>query len=404
MQNLFEWWARVLIKHRCLIMVISGVLLVGLSAGFSQKEEYSNSTNLWSPYGNRSELAQIRAQELFPSKSRFMSILIKAKGANNLLTFEALKEIRDIAKTVQDHMVKEEMTTKLCLEPSCMPMSGALAYFSDLTLDGVDTDAKWLAKVKTGVTPNNQPVGFNQNWKDTVPTTVSDVNTLSSAKVTNLRYVFKDPLAREDMKKIELDMEKKIFDTSFTYIEVYIFTVSGQSAAFSEDIQSDLSLIAISVALVAIYVVIFLGNFSPIHNRFKLGALGFLTVILTYTSSYGLLSILGLKVSGIHNLLPFLLIGVGADDMFVVVNSVDQVDTNLHPNERFVRGFKHAGPSITITSFTNIMAFFISASTSLLALKSFCVYAGLGIMFLFMATCSFFSCIFLFDLERQHKQ
>ncbi len=154
----------------------------------------------------------------------------------------------------------------------------------------------------------------------------------------------------------------------------------------------------------AIYVVIFLGNFSPIHNRFKLGALGFMTVILTYTSSYGLLSLCGLKVSGIHNLLPFLLIGVGADDMFVVVNSVDQVDTNLPSNERFVKGFKHAGPSITITSFTNIMAFFISASTSLLALKSFCIYAGLGIMFLYMATCSFFSCIFLFDLERQHKQ
>ena len=78
----------------------------------------------------------------------------------------------------------------------------------------------------------------------------------------------------------------------------------------------------------AVYILIFLGNFSAVHNRFKLGALGFMTVILSYSSSYGLLSLCGLKVSGIHNLLPFLLIGIGADDMFVVVNAVDQVDNN----------------------------------------------------------------------------
>jgi len=46
-------------------------------------------------------------------------------------------------------------------------------------------------------------------------------------------------------------------------------------------------------------------------------------VLLSYTSSFGLLSICGMKVTGIHNLLPFLLIGIGADDMFVVVNAVD---------------------------------------------------------------------------------
>ncbi len=85
-----------LIKHRCLITVISGFLLVGLSAGFSQKQEYENSTNLWSPQGNRSELAQLRARELFPSNSRFMSIIIKAKGSSNLMTYEALKEMRNI--------------------------------------------------------------------------------------------------------------------------------------------------------------------------------------------------------------------------------------------------------------------------------------------------------------------
>lgn len=82
--------------------------------------------------------------------------------------------------------------------------------------------------------------------------------------------------------------------------------------------------------------------------------------------------LLGGEVSGIQNLLPFLLIGIGVDDMFVIANAVDQVPFSVSATDRLVIGMRHAGPSITITSFTNALAFFFGSTTSLLALKSFC--------------------------------
>jgi len=78
-----------------------------------------------------------------------------------------------------------------------------------------------------------------------------------------------------------------------------------------------------AVLLVSIYCVIFLGSLSPIHSRVSLALGGLLVVGLSYSASSGLLSICGLPKTGVHNLLPFLLIGIGVDDMFVIVNSVD---------------------------------------------------------------------------------
>jgi patched domain-containing protein len=63
----------------------------------------------------------------------------------------------------------------------------------------------------------------------------------------------------------------------------------------------------------------------------------------------------------------------------------------------------HAGPSITITSFTNAVAFFFGSQTSLIALQSFCVFAGIAILMLFYACLTVFSAVLVFDLRRQAR-
>ena len=37
----------------------------------------------------------------------------------------------------------------------------------------------------------------------------------------------------------------------------------------------------------------------------------------------------GFKFSDMHGVLPFLILGLGVDDMFVIVNSIDQTPTYL---------------------------------------------------------------------------
>jgi len=65
----------------------------------------------------------------------------------------------------------------------------------------------------------------------------------------------------------------------------------------------------------------------------------------------------------------------------------------------FVRSFT-AGMSITVTSFTNMVAFAIGMTTVMPFLKSFCMFAAMGILFLYIYEITFFISCLVYDERR----
>ena len=102
-----------------------------------------------------------------------------------------------------------------------------------------------------------------------------------------------------------------------------------------------------------------LGSCSPVHMRVVSAMLGLCCVGLSIVSGYGISFLLGLKFSRMHGVLPFLILGLGDDDMFVIFNFIDQTPDHLTAKERLRRGLMHAGPSITINSVTDGLSFLI---------------------------------------------
>ena len=64
-----------------------------------------------------------------------------------------------------------------------------------------------------------------------------------------------------------------------------------------------------------------------VGSRVALTFGGLVAIGLATGSAYGLCSMFGLFYSPLMNVLPFLLLGVGVDDMFVIVNAYDLVTT-----------------------------------------------------------------------------
>ena len=75
--------------------------------------------------------------------------------------------------------------------------------------------------------------------------------------------------------------------------------------------------------IVFIFIAIQLGNFHLVQQRALLSIMGLLCIGGGILSSYGLCSAVGLMYSQMHSILPFMLLGIGIDDMFVIVQSLD---------------------------------------------------------------------------------
>ena len=154
----------------------------------------------------------------------------------------------------------------------------------------------------------------------------------------------------------------------------------------------------IALLLIYTYSCVVLGNCSPVHLRVISAMIGLVCVGLSVTAGYGVAFALGFKFSRFHALLPFLILGVGVDDMFVIVNTIDQTPDHLTASERFRLGMSHAGPSVTITSLTGGLSFFIGAVAKADALSSFCFFAGCCVAFLYLSFLTMFAPWFLEDM------
>ena len=64
----------------------------------------------------------------------------------------------------------------------------------------------------------------------------------------------------------------------------------------------------------------------------------------------------------------------------------------------------HAGPSITITSLTNMLAFYFGSSTAIPALSEFCIFAGFCVLTLYLIVLSYFLCFIAWDAKRVAKR
>lgn len=85
------------------------------------------------------------------------------------------------------------------------------------------------------------------------------------------------------------------------------------------------------------------------------------------------------------------------------LDNLSNEEKQLPIPERMARAMKHAGVSITVTSVTDIAAFAIGATTSMPALRSFCINAMSGILMLFVLEVTFFVALTVLDERRKAR-
>uniref|UniRef100_A0A8D0C637 SSD domain-containing protein n=1 Tax=Salvator merianae TaxID=96440 RepID=A0A8D0C637_SALMN len=88
---------------------------------------------------------------------------------------------------------------------------------------------------------------------------------------------------------------------------------------------------------------------------------------------FGLLLLCGVPFIITAGSTPFLTLGVGVDDMFIMVSCWQQTQVKKSVRDRMADTYAEAAVSVTITSLSDILAFYIGIGSSFLSIQSFCV-------------------------------
>ena len=156
---------------------------------------------------------------------------------------------------------------------------------------------------------------------------------------------------------------------------------------FGAAIVGDVPKLGAAMGLIMVYLFVMLSRRDYVHSMIGMSVVALIVVGLSYAGCIGLGSYLGLRNNNLNLNIPFLLLGLGVDDAFVI--SAEFFRTyELYPTmplrQRTVYAMKHGGVSVLITSATDALAFLVGSSTVLPALGWFCGFAGLGIIFCFL--------------------
>ena len=136
-----------------------------------------------------------------------------------------------------------------------------------------------------------------------------------------------------------------------------------------------------------------------VNSKFALGLFGIVIVLVAVSSSVGLFSLLGVRVTLIiAEVIPFLVLAVGVDNVFILVHELERqnalhapsdppptddndddqqiTDNSLPPEERVARAVARMGPSIALSSLTETVAFALGALVPMPAVRNFAIYAA----------------------------
>ena len=190
-------------------------------------------------------------------------------------------------------------------------------------------------------------------------------------------------------------------------METFVNVARGFSDIAGETIGGDALMMPVSFMIMFVYVTVMLGRFSCVQQRGLLALAGLACIGLSIGFTYGFCSALGLFYGPMHNLIPFLLLGIGVDDMFVIMQCFD----NLRPEERDLTAvpaavaltMRRAGVAITVTSLTDFAVFALGATTVLPALRSFCLWCGVGILATYTLQVTLFAAALALDCRRLHQ-
>ncbi|KAH7732203.1 patched family protein [Aphelenchoides avenae] len=252
------------------------------------------------------------------------------------------------------------------------------------------------------------PKGGNKDTPAYLGTALGDItlnktdNTVNEARITQLFYFLKQEPAsvRQYSTDFEYAAEKfllhgfesRLITVSFAHYESLQDGLDENAQRFLPNFV--ISFTSLSVFCMACAITMrrrSLCGIDWIRSKPWVACAGLINTLIALISSFGLMMLIGVHYNVINTIIPFLLIAIGVDDMFIMNACWDQTDRKLPTQERMAQMMMNAGVAVSITNVTDILSFCIGCFTELPGIELFCLYAFTAVGFCYVYQLTYFA-------------
>jgi len=354
------------------------------SVGFVWFQSETRTVKLFIPQSSKSIEDLDTAEKYFRVKIRQEIVLLVASFDHpNVLAPECLRQAFEAHNAVIGLESYSDFCVTLSGNKSTSPeecmLINALEFvqFNESRLDGKDLPQiqHELDKAynNTSLMRNGRPFWYNFNRMFGGANRVG--GSITEAKALQMVYFIHDPSDDETNEKI-IDWEKTFIDKVASFVdklscfEVHYSSERSLDDAIAESSGSDVRWVSITFTLMITFACFMLGKFlNPLTGHSLLAHVGVFAVALGILAGLGLSMWFRVPFVSIVGVLPFLVLGIGIDDMFIMVDQLDRQPRELSKTETIKAVMKHSGATVTMTTVTDLVAFAVSTSTSFPAIR-----------------------------------
>lgn len=420
----FAAYGRFVYRHAKKVLILSLVINGALGIGLLRLKWDIDARRVYLPQGTQARDDKHLIEDLFPdlSGTQFNSLQISSEGlwvsvilktkVGNLLNKSVLEEVGSLSSAILNISAEDD--------------NGSIIKFSDICAISnhscwVGGDIFWNEEFLLAV--ENKKVTFQVFPLSTglyrySPYIGGNISTDHSGMfLTGMEYIRLEYRIRTDHElyarqgAIWID---KFMEVLSAYSNKYIDLAYGHFNSLNEELDKtvvgDISLFVIALAIMFVYACIATipSRLDLIRDKIWLGMAGTLAAGLAILSSFGLCAASGVEFVSIAGGAPFLVIGIGIDDMFILLAGLASAWNKPTIEDKIANTLRSSGVGITITSLTDLIAFMAGAGSSIIAVRNFCIYTGIAVLFCYINNITFFAACLVINehriMSRKHKK
>ena len=384
LERFFGWFGEGIAKHPLVTISICLVFVSVCSVGFVWFQAENRTVKLFIPQSSQAIDDLNTAEKYFRVKFREEIILLVAASDHpNVLAPDCLRQAFKAHRAVMELDSYSDFCVTLSgdkaqSQEDCM-MINPLEF---LQFNESNLNSKNLAQVQDELTRadntsklmrNGRPFWYNFNRMFGGASRTH--GGITEAKALQMVYLMRDPTDEDTNEKV-LDWEKTFidkvssFENSLSCFEVHYSSERSLDDAIAESSGSDVTLVSITFTLMITFACVMLGKFlNPLTGHSLLANAGVFAVALGILAGFGLAMWCRVPFVSIVGVLPFLVLGIGIDDMFILVDELDRQPRDMSKTDIIKAVMSHSGATVTMTTMTDLVAFAVSTSTSFPAIR-----------------------------------